>query len=438
MLSYRNEASEPDEVLLAAAYRELRDQGRARAVLARAAERFPEGALVPLATGELELDQGRYEEALTQFALSARRVPSARARAGMAAALVNIGVRRHGQGDAGGASLAFEQALDADPGSLEALRNLAILRMEAARHDEALALLERAAQMTGSDPALWRMMAEAAEAAHRPDRQEEALRRSAALAPLDPAPQASLGRLLEGQGRLREADSAYERALELGSDDPRARFRRAQRLRSVTEAQVAAGEAVRQVGALQLAAVGVLNAARGPAAAQAGAAAAAAQRRLEAARALLRDCLDLLTELRGDAASLESDLDRLLEWYPHTAALKEEAAARYAAAGRWERALALWMEVLRSDPRSAGAQAGAGSALHAVGRLEEAALFYRRALSLDAENPRRYADLALVYRALGREPQLVSLLEERALIDRHNAALAAALSRLRAPRRAGP
>jgi tetratricopeptide (TPR) repeat protein len=96
------------------------------------------------------------------------------------------------------------------------------------------------------------------------------------------------------------------------------------------------------------------------------------------------------------------------------------------------------MEVLRSDPRNAGAQAGAGSALHAVARLEEAALFYRRALSLDPENPRRYADLAAVYRALGREPQLISLLEERALIDRHNAALAAALSRLRAPPRSGP
>jgi tetratricopeptide (TPR) repeat protein len=224
LLSIKGETAEAEEVLLATAYWRLGDKGRARAALSSAAGRFPDGALVPLALGEMDFEQGRYEAAYADFSLASGRSSSAEAHAGMVAALINLGVERYGNGDADGASESLGRALRLDPGSVEALKNLALVRIESGRAVDALPLLERAVAAAPSDLSAWKTLAGAAETAGSPVQIERALRRWADLAPLDAAPVAALGRLLESEGREAEAGAAYARAAELGSDDPRVHY----------------------------------------------------------------------------------------------------------------------------------------------------------------------------------------------------------------------
>jgi tetratricopeptide (TPR) repeat protein len=65
-----------------------------------------------------------------------------------------------------------------------------------------------------------------------------------------------------------------------------------------------------------------------------------------------------------------------------------------------------------------------------LGRSEQAALAYRRALELDPLNEQLYESLFRVYRASGREDELLGLLEELSLRDRRNPVLLGRLAEL--------
>jgi tetratricopeptide (TPR) repeat protein len=82
--------------------------------------------------------------------------------------------------------------------------------------------------------------------------------------------------------------------------------------------------------------------------------------------------------------------------------LREEAALR-AAEGEYDRAAALWRQVIRLDPQRAADHVGLAAALAGAGRLDAAIEEYERAATLGAD-PMIYRRLADLYARAGRAP----------------------------------
>lgn len=125
------------------------------------------------------------------------------------------GVRQHEAGDLQAAEHSYLDALAALPGRPSALLNLALVRLDLGRAEEALAGLRQVLQSNPDDADAWAATARALQALDRPAEELEALDRLRALRPPAAALWHRRGLLLGQLQRADEALAAFDAALAL-------------------------------------------------------------------------------------------------------------------------------------------------------------------------------------------------------------------------------
>jgi len=184
-----------------------------------------------------------------------------RVRPEYAAAAYNLGLLQEQAGDVAAAEQSYRQALVSEPDALHALTNLgnllraqgrlteaerplaraqalagqdaaangnlALLRIDQARHAQARELAERATQLQPDNPAWWEALGTALRLGQDADAAIAPLRRAEVLAPKIAAIPLQLALALADSGDFAAAQAAYARALVLAPDWTRARWQQA-------------------------------------------------------------------------------------------------------------------------------------------------------------------------------------------------------------------
>jgi tetratricopeptide (TPR) repeat protein len=410
-----------DQALLGLCYLRLDKLEEAKTALEQAHRRDPTLGIVHLGLGQLAFEQRRFEEAYQAFSRAEELDPQSRdAREGRVASLINRGAEHYAEGETEAAEGTFRHALELDPNSVPALRNLAILELERENAEQAAVHLEKARTLAPGDSKVQILLVQLREQQGDSTALMRELQRLVELQPRNPDAWAKLGILYEQHGNAAHAEAAFVQAEQWGSSEPYPYYWLARSRGSVSLAHLAAGKAVQKAGLLRFQAAQHIQEREGD----------LGEEDLERLKDLsdqigeplqiLEDTLALLQELRGDPEAFGEDLLLLNEWYPHSVELQEALAAFYQNRGDWLEALDVWEQVLSAHPASMKAQAGRGMALEQLGRLEEAIVAYRRALDQDPRNEERYEDLLRIYRRLNQEEELLAYLREQILRDPRN------------------
>lgn len=136
---------------------------------------------------------------------------------------VASGYAAYTAGDLAGAKRHYEEALRADPRSLDALNGMTAIAQRAGRRDLAETYLARALEVDPRDPYALSTLA-ALKGQSDPQTAERRLRGLVAAAPDSPAAHFSLGNLYARDGRWAEAQQAYFRAVAAEPDNPDYQF----------------------------------------------------------------------------------------------------------------------------------------------------------------------------------------------------------------------
>jgi tetratricopeptide (TPR) repeat protein len=422
----RTGKSTPTElILLGMCYTELHELDKASAVLDMAALMEPRSAPLMNARGNLAFASRRFSDALEDFRQAHRLDPEDRnAVAGMVASLANAGVELFGQGRLEDARKAFLEALQLDPQSVPALRNMGIFELEKGDPAVSAEYLERALALSPQNVELLKLLFLARNRQGDTAAMLPILDRLIAAQPADPEPYAVKGRLLEAQGKQAQAGEEFGRAVEKGSQDPLPYLRvgAARRDRYILHDAVA--KSVQLIAAFEIQASQALGKAKK---AEDLRGAKLFTTKVEEVRATLASSLSLLREIDGDAL-FQEDLSRLQSWYPGSVDLTAALGRLFGEKERWSDSLAAWEQILRDHPLDGDAQEGAGLALEKLGRTEEAIMAYRRALESDPRSADLYAALRRLY--AGREVELRQVLLDRSYRDTRNAPLFRELAKL--------
>jgi tetratricopeptide (TPR) repeat protein len=411
-------AKPADLLLLAMCDTALGLYDKAGRVLDKAAILEPNSAPVMAARANIAFMQKRFSDAYELFRAAHERDPSsAAALAGMVASEVNAGVELFSKGEVEKARAAFNHALELDPRSAAALRNIGILELQLGFPAKAADALEKALALSPVDPQLLRFAFVARNRLGDIPAELAILDRLIAVLPADPETWAAKGKLLASQGRTAEANQAFQKAVEKGSQDPQPYFAlgSAQRNRFLLHDAIA--RAIQLAGALQLEAVQAAQKIKGKDDLK-GLNLITTQ--VSDVRATLGSAVTLLQEIDGDALFGE-DLARLQSWYPGSVELRIALAHYYANKAQWQEALAAWQGLLRDHPLEAEAHRGAGQALENLGRRDQAVVSYLRALDLEPNAADLYGSLDRLH---VNDPEgLRQLLLDRSYRDTRNALL---------------
>ncbi len=114
----------------------------------------------------------------------------------------------------------FRLALEADPGSLEAVAGLGRIAVQRGQYSEAVPLLERATKSSGQMASALQALGDAYAATGDVDRAAGAYRQAVALAPEDIESRLSLARSLTEIGEYSEAEDICSRSMRIARDDP--------------------------------------------------------------------------------------------------------------------------------------------------------------------------------------------------------------------------
>lgn len=125
---------------------------------------------------------------------------------------------RRGQYDE--AEHAFRLALEAEPGSLEALSGLGRVQVQRGKFSEAVPLLERATRVSSQMVSAFQALGDAYAATGELERAAGAYRQAVALAPGDLTVRLSLARSLIEVGDYDEAENICMRSMRIARDDP--------------------------------------------------------------------------------------------------------------------------------------------------------------------------------------------------------------------------
>ena len=420
-----------DQALLGLCYLRLDRSEEAEQLLEQAHRRDPALSIVHQGLGQLAFQQRRFEEAYQAFSRAEELDPQSRdAREGRVASLINRGAELYGEGGAKAAEEHFRRALELDPETVPALRNLALLELERGNTEAAAARLEKARSLAPADAKIQMLLVELRERQGDAAALMRELQRLVELQPRNPDAWAKLGILYEQHGNTSQAQTAFVQAEQWQSTEPYPYYWLAKSRGSVSLAHLAAGKAVQKAGLLRFQAAQRIQEREGDLGEDDLERLKELSDRIDEPLKILEDTLVLLEQLRGDPEAFREDLLLLTEWYPHSVELKEALAAFYQKRENWAEALAVWEQVLGTHPTSVKALAGRGYTLEQLGRWEEALLAYRRALDQDPRNEERYQDLFRLYLRLGREEDLLVYLREQTLRDPRNPLLFGRLAEL--------
>jgi Flp pilus assembly protein TadD len=392
-----------DLILLGMCYTELQALDKAGAVLDMAALMEPRSVPLLNARGNLAFARKRFGDALAYFREAHRLDPGDRnALTGMVASLANAGVEMFGQGRTEDARKSFLEALELDPQSVPALRNMGIIELEKGDPEsvELLKLLFLARNRQGDTAAMLPV-----------------LDRLTAAQPADPEPHAVKGRLLETQGKQDEAEVEFRKAVERGSQDPLPYLRAGAARRDRFMLHDAVAKSVQLIASFEIQASQAIGKARKGEDLRG---AKLLTTKVEEVRATLASSLSLLREIDGDAV-FQEDLSRLQSWYPGSVDLSAALGRLFREKEQWDKSLAAWQRILRDRPLDREAREGEGLALEKQGQKDLAIMAYRRALELDPGSADLYAALRRLY--AGREAELRQILLDRSYRDTRNAQL---------------
>ncbi len=420
-----------DQALLGLCYLRMGRMEEAEAALVQAHRRDPALSIVHQGLGQLAFQQHRFEEAYQAFSRAEELDPKSRdAREGRVASLINQGAELYGEGGAKAAEEKFHSALELDPESVPALRNLAIVELERGNTEGAAARLEKARSLAPADAKIQILLVQLRERQGDSAALMRELQRLVELQPRNPDAWAKLGILYEQHGNTAQAEAAFVQAEQWGSSEPYPYYWLAKSRGSVSLAHLAAGKAVQKAGLLRFQAAQHIQEREGDLGAEDLERLKELSERIDEPLKILEDTLVLLQELREDPEAFRKDLLLLTEWYPHSVELQEALAAYYQKQRNSVEALAVWEQVLSAHPTSVKALAGRGYALEQLNRLQEALLAYHRALDQDPKNEERYQDLFRLYRRIDREEELLAYMQEQILRDPRNPLLFGKLAEL--------
>jgi len=418
-------AAPADLILLGMCYTELKELDKAAAVLDMAALMEPRSVSLMNAQGNLAFARKRYSAALDLFRRAHQADPQDRnAVQGLVASLANYGVEVFGQGKPDEARKLFLEAIQLDPRSVPAFRNIAVLELETGSPAAAAKYLEDALALSPKDVGLLKLLFLARNREGDTAAMLPILNQLIEAQPADPEPYALKGRLLEQEGAKRDAQEVFQQAVAKGSQDPLPYLRVGEAQRSRYVLHDAVGKAVQLISALQIQASQALGRARRPEDLQG---AKLATSKVEDVRATLASAVSLLKEIDGDAL-FEEDLARLQSWYPGSVDLSAVLARLLAEKERWRDSLAAWQRILGNYPLDEEAQAGSGLAFEKLGDRDQAVIAYRRARDLAPGSTDIYVALERLY--TGREEELRQVLLDASYRETRNSVLFRELAKL--------
>lgn len=173
-----------------------------------------------LAVGLIKQGLGKWEEAACWYESAVKQAPR------YAEALNNLGVARQELGDLTLARESFIEAIVANPGGVDAYRNLALLARQQGQIDEAIILLRRALRDAPDSALLWNDIGKMFQGIGDSIRAGRAFEESARLDPRSVEPVSNLSLLMYHEGYSERARALCDRLMELRPPNLGARFRK--------------------------------------------------------------------------------------------------------------------------------------------------------------------------------------------------------------------
>lgn len=304
----------------------------------------------------------------------------------------------------------WRATLERNPAASMAWFNLGTTLVQAGRHDEAIACLERGVELRPDDAPGFNDLGCELVVVGRAEAALPIFARALALRPEFAEAHNNLGNALRSLGRIDEAVASYERALQFKPDYAEAH----NSLGCELAAKGRTADAIRHLeravqlnprNATNLSNLGnaLRDAGRGPAAIA------------SYARAL---------ELKPDFAEAHANLGRALvaagrapeaperyalaaRWAPDSAKIRRDWGTVLMQLGRGPEAIVQFEALVRLDPNTAAAHATLGSALAQAGRWPEAAARFRAGLAVAPGDPDLHCNLAVALASTGELPGAV-------------------------------
>ncbi|MFW6360902.1 MAG: tetratricopeptide repeat protein [Spirochaetota bacterium] len=384
--------------VLGMTYTRLGMYAHAERILGDARQLAPEDPQVLNALAMLEFATGDYEHAYHWLdRAQSGRESSAQSTQALVASLINRAVRLYQQSDLEQAAAALEEARQLDPQNARVIAMLIQLHKQQGNHRR---LIE-----------LYRAFVE--------------------IEPENAQAYAELGILLDEAGQPAAAEAAFLQAELYSTEEPYPYFYLARRAAEAqtssaelrTRLHLAIGKAVRKIASIRVQAAGSFQQQQGDLTAEDLEALQELTSHTERPKRILQESIELLKQTYEHLPEYEQDLERLIEWYPHSLELRCALGGLLEEQGRYEDALEHWRELLSDFKTTAEAHMGLARSLQTLGRDQAAQVAYRRARDIAPENPQVYRALQELYTTGGREQELLQLYTEIYERERTNSTL---------------
>ncbi len=426
-----------DGTLFAISFVKLGRFKNAEDIINRYLKSYGENPFLLLANGILLFEKRNYEKAYESFKKAYEKNKElTQAKLGMVSSLVNMGVKIFDR-DKKKAELYFEEALRIEPEYLPALQNLAVIKFNEEKDEEALKYITKILKY---DPANIKALELSFYTYYRKKNYNEELKILLRLVTINPKNSeywAMLGKVYEELGYYKKAIEAFKNARNLNSANPYPYLKLAEyyikknnKRKALYIIKEGIGKAVYLIGTLRLSAAQKLQQlGKTPAKSDLEAISRIAKS-VEEPRNVLENLLKLLKDVSGDEISYKKELVSLIKRYPHTVELKIKLAEYYMENNDCEDGIAMWRLILIKHPRNIDAYRGLASCYERIGDYERAYKTYKIVLDIDNEDETIYRKIINLAVKLRKVDELCKEWEERLYMDRRNPALLRSLAKL--------
>jgi tetratricopeptide (TPR) repeat protein len=287
----------------------------------------------------------------------------------------------HRDGRLDDAERGYRATLAAEPGHVDALHLLGVLRHQQGQHAEAADLVRRAADLRPHDAALQLNLGNALKALGQLDGAIERFRNALTLAPTFPMAHYNLGNAYAAAGRHEDAADAFRRSLRLQPADASSHNNLGNALHALGQHREAIASFERAL-------------------------------ELRPGHAGAHNNLGMALNALGRADEALSHFRAALESEPRFVAALFNLANTLDATGRHAEAIAAFEAVLELQPHLPPALFGLGNALAAAGQPAHALPRFERAVGLDPKFALAWLGLGTTHQALGSYPAALRAFDE--------------------------
>ncbi len=392
------EAGIPERTILGMIYTRLKEYDRARKILTFAQQQDPSNPEVLYALGMLELAIGEYE-----------------------------------------ASAKWLKMADNNSNSLQQTKKLwtdsmvkrSVELYKEGKYDACEKTLEEVLQIDAYNPVVIAMLIQLRKERGRTEGLVDLYRHFVVAEPENAQAYAELGELLLYQGKFSAAEEAFLNAEAFGTDEPYPYYYLARSDLNhetpgsdhITRLHLAIGKAVRKISMIKMQAAGTIKNQQGEVGAEELKKIEQLLKLSDKPHQIVIESIRMLKDCYPDCKDYEQDIRRLIDWYPRSLDLCIELGNLLEEQHRFSEAYEYWQSVLEDFSTAVEAHMGLGRSLKALGKTHQSIIAYRRARDLDPENPEIYSALEKLYRADGRDKDLLQLYSELYQRERTNTAL---------------